>query len=52
MTNKKNKYNNNRKQETSQATSKPQVNEEELANQCLQMHELLANRTAKLRAMK
>jgi hypothetical protein len=37
MTNKKNKYN-HKKQDHSQSTAKPQVNEEELTTQCLAMH--------------
>jgi hypothetical protein len=52
MTNKKNRYNNQRKQDHPPTQSKPLANEEELANQCLHLHELLSNRTAKLRAMK
>lgn len=52
MTNKKNKYNNHKQKDNSQSQSRVQVNEEELAAECLHLHELLSNRTAKLRAMK
>ena len=52
MTNKKNRYNNQRKQDSQQTQTKSIANEEELANQCLHLHELLSNRTNKLRAMK
>ncbi len=50
MTNKKNKY--HKKNDHSQSTSRVVVNEEELTAQCLELHELLKNRTNKLRAMK
>ena len=50
MTNKKNKY--HKKREHSPPPAKPPVNEELLAGQCLELHELLKDRTARLRAMK
>lgn len=51
MTNKKNNRNRYKAETHHTSTPKVQINEEELLNQCLQLHELLKDRTNRLRKL-
>lgn len=50
MTNKKNKHKNNH-HNNYQPNPKHEINEEELCSQCLEIHELLKDRTSRLRKL-